>query len=469
MAKIVASSLDNFVLVTSSTNNITPYVTFSFSGSVASNVTISIADANDTTGYSKRLVGTSGGDSTSTSWNTDGSSIYSFLECLRQNNIFYNITLQNSTTIKAYIDSSTKYTITSSSPTVAVGGNYSSYNPSKFTKSVIMLQGEIDGSEKNISMEKYHKERTVSFNITSPFSKMAHKQPIIMNISGYSMIDGTPSGFTLPFDSVMIMPTTIDKFGYVDYDEYTYTGTLGRPGDYKKFLTNNFNRYYNYDELIGLSVFATNLDYVTLKKDYYTTGGLLIASKHSNMLTERNGIKFDLYDNLEIDKVEMEVGKQVGYVKVAACAINQSRLTDYITYTVRPKCHSNNEIFFVNELGGIDSFNFVAEKVDSYQIDDLKTYNVNHTREFGDTYQWQMVANKKNKQVIRISTSQISKETALWLNELAKSKYTFKFLGLDTPNFKIVIIDKFDIEVSSNSDEFELSLEYHTSDKEVTL
>ncbi len=121
---------------------------------------------------------------------------------------------------------------------------------------------------------------------------------------------------------------------------------------------------------------------------------------------------------------------------------------------------------YVNEIGGIDSFNFTHEEVIERKIDDLATYNINPIRPFGDTLEIERVLSKKNEITKVLSTNQVDKHTAEWLNELSKSMYTFQYQG-GSHRFKIIIVDKFDITTNNTSEEFELELEYHDSDNNV--
>ena len=68
-----------------------------------------------------------------------------------------------------------------------------------------------------------------------------------------------------------------------------------------------------------------------------------------------------------------------------------------------------------------------------------------------------------------MTTNQVDLATAQWLNELNKSKYVFQYLGIDNPKYKVIIVDKFDIETNTSTDDFELELEYHESDNEVNV
>jgi hypothetical protein len=261
------------------------------------------------------------------------------------------------------------------------------------------------------------------------------------------------------------MPTTLTKFQKVDYDNYLYTG-----GTQVHFLTNNERRYYNYDEWIGISFLSTlNLAYPRLKKDFYTNSGVYIDTVWSTQLIEKSGDsvkRFDMYDKFDLANIEYTSGKQVGYVLVYFVNGDGSttELSKPVRFDVLPKCKGNNEIFFLNEIGGIDSFNFTGTRTDDYSIDNLSTYFINPIKDYIESYELENVKQKRNKIVHTLSTHQVDYNTASWLNEMNKSKYAFKFLGMQAPMFKTIIIDKFDITTNNNDDEFELDMEYHDAD-----
>ena len=467
--KILASSLDNFIMVSSSSPVSLPYVTFTVGTIPNSGVVITIKDANDESGYRKDISGSSTSETTINSFNTSGLAIYSLLECLRKNTIFYNITVESSNTLKAMIDTSLKYSIESSNAGISIGGSFSSFSPNLPNKSVVMLQGTIN-DESNIVMEKYHNNQTISFNLTAPFQKTTFKKPLEFNVSGYQINSGVATGITIPYNRITVMPTTLTKFQGVNYDDYLYTGT-GKV----KFLTTQSNRYYNYGEWVGLSFLSSvNIAHPYIKKNFYTNSGVFLETEWTTQYVEvcGDGVKrYDVYDNFELAEIEAAHDKQVGYVLVYFVNGNGSNthLTEPIRFDVIPHCDGNNEIFFLNEIGGIDSFNFTNTKQVSRGIANKTTYNTNHIRPFIKEYEHQYVNSKRNKITTTVSSNQINAGIADWLNQLVKSKWTYKFLGVVAPMYKMIVVDKFDITTNTADAEFEISMEYYEADNESSI
>lgn len=458
--KIIASSLDNFIVISTSTAINLPYVTFSIASIPQSGVTLTITDANDENGYRKEIVGTRGGDTTSNSFNTAGDCIYTLMECLRMNSIFYSISIVNPVMIKAYLDTSLKYTIVSSGG-ITVGGNYSSYSPSLPNKSVLILQ-ESGNTDNSIVMEKYHNKQSVSFNITSPFQKTTYKTPLDFNLYGYTITNGqAASANTAPYTQITVMPTTLSKFQGVDYDMYLYTG-----GTKTNFLTTQTYRYYNYNEWVCLSILSTKT-VKGLKKSFYTNSGVFLETQYTTQYVEKNNVRYDIYDTFELNEIEAKHNKQVGYILVY-CWDGSKEITEPIKYEINPKCDGNNEIFFLNEIGGVDSFNFTNTKSVSRTIGNQTTYNINHISPFTTEYDHQYVKAKRDKVITSLSSNQINQGIADWLNQLVKSKYVYKFLGMVNPKYKMIVVDKFEIATNTNDEEFEVTLEYYDSDNEVS-
>jgi len=462
MAKtILASSLDNLIMINTSSPITLPYVTFTIAENISGEVNITIRNADDMSGFYKVIKGMADGDTTSNTFNTSGKAIYGLLECLKLNNIFFNIVVEKANTIKAQIDSSIKYFIASDNDGVSIGGSYSSYSPSMPNKTVLMMQGMLDDVT-NISMEKYHNDATISFNLTSPFQKSTFKNPLSFNLIGYEVVDGTPNDITVPYNNIIVMPTTLHKFQGVNYNQYYYTGSTK-----VNFLTTQTSRYYNYNEWVGLSILSDVP--VMLKKNYYTNSGVFLETELTTQYVEKNGIRYDIYDTFDLNDVEAVHDKQVGYILVYGVkADTKEEITSPIRFDIMPHCEGNNEIFFLNEIGGIDSFNFTNAKVISRSIDNAKTYSVTHISPYVDKYEHEYVNTKKNKISTTLSTNQVNAGIADWLNQLVKSKYVFKFLGLINPRYMMIVVDKFDIETSTNSEEFELEFVYHQADNDIT-
>lgn len=454
--KLIASSLNNFIILNNTHTTDSPYVTFTVGS--PSTVKIIIKDANNDDGYYKEIIGNSTNTISAESFKTSGVVALGLMECLKLNSIFFNITLESANTIKAYIDTSIKYDISVSGNGITVGGTYSSYEALSPNKMVVMLQGKIDENTTNITLEKYNNNPTISFNISSPFQYASLRTPLDLNVTAYQVYNSQASMVTVPYSKVTIMPTTLSKFQRVDYGKYYGGSTI-------HFLTNNENRYYNYGEHYGLSILSDSQP--TLRKKFYTNSGVFLETQTTCEYIEKNGIRYDIYDVLDLDNVEARYHHQVGYVDVYGVVGGKETIP--VRFNVKPRCKGNNEIFFINEIGGIDSFNFTNTKTIEREIDDLSTYFINPIKDWDDRYELQHTKQKRNEITIKLSTNQIDLDTARWLNELNKTKYSYLYLGTENPKYKVIIIDEFDIETNSSDDEFELELEYHDGDNEVNV
>ena len=237
--KIIASSLNNFIILNNTHTTDSPYVTFTVGS--PSNTKVIIKDANNDDGYYKEIIGNSTSVISSDSFNTSGVVALNFLECLKLNSIFFNITLESANTVKAYIDTSIKYQITVEGGGITVGGTYSSYEALSPNKMVVMLQGKIDENTANITMEKYNNNPTISFNISSPFHYSQLRVPLDLNITAYQVYNSRSSMVTVPYSKVTILPTTLHKFQSVDYSKFYSSEKV-------HLLTNNENRYKKYGE-----------------------------------------------------------------------------------------------------------------------------------------------------------------------------------------------------------------------------
>lgn len=449
--KLLASSLDNFILLNNSHTVSAPYVTFTVSN--PSNVKIIIKDALNEDGYHKETVGSTTATTSSESFNTGGLVIYNMLEWIKKTSIFFSPILQSANTIKVFIDTSVKYSITVEGGGITVGGTYSAFNPLQMNKTVLLLQGDIDDNRKMITMEKYNNDQTISFNVTSPFQYITRKDPITLNMISYQMYNDVSSNVTLPYSDITVLPTTLSKFQKIDYSNYYNTPKV-------HFLTNNEERRYNYGEYFALSVLSDTTP--TFKKNYYTNSGMFLETQTNTEYVEQNGIRYDIYDKFDLDGIEARYNHQVGYIDIYAVIGGNESYP--VRFYVIPKCKENNELFFVNEIGGIDSFNFTSTKEIEYAIDDQSTYFKNPISDFKDTYGIEYTKQKTNEINITLSIDSIDRKTAQWLNELNKSKYIYKFLGTLNPKYKMVIVDKLDIKVDNDSNEFTVELEYHDSD-----
>lgn len=463
---VLGSSLDNF-LVFKNNSGERPYVTFYVNDSGNPVGQITIKDALDDDGYNKVIKYSPSETISDSSFKTipgdKTATTFSFLECLRKNQLFFDIKLIQDIpnvgiVIRANIDSSTKYSIIGGSY-FTVGGNYSSYVPSEPNKFVLL---ENTGDEQ-ITLEKYAYSDTVSFNVTAPFEHLSFKDPFEMKLLGYRIENNSAYTETINNHNITVFPTTLNKFSNVRLiDFFTY-----QPENKADFLTNNMRRDYNYGEVVGLSV-MTSLPSLTLSKKYYTVSGRYLGEDSNVLYTESYKYRLDFYFSLDLEGVEASTNKQVGYVLVEAMNGSDS-LTNAIRYDIVPKCNQNNEIFFVNEVGGIDSFNFLGERVYNSSIDDQTTYFRNPTGKWGKIKEIEIVGQKKNKVEHTLTTTIINSETARWLNEMNKSKYAFLFVNDNPTKFQKIIITDLDIEISDRENTFEVEMTYQDSDNNISI
>ena len=461
MANILASSLNNYISVANAYTAKKPYVVFTVGS--PSVVTITIENALNEDGYRKVISGSPTAVLSSSSFRTQsGSTALSLLECLKLCPIFYNITLQSANAVKAYIDTSIKYSIAVGGSGISVGGTYQSYNVTPSPKVTVMLGCSLNGETVNIPMEKYSDEQTVRFDLTAPFSHMNFTNPISVNVAAYTVYDSVANTVSVPYSSFVVLPTTLKKFQDVDYSDYQNTSA-----EKKHFLTNLEVRPYNYGEHYAVSFLSTYSN-VTLKKSFYTNGGVFMESNTTVMLVEKNGIRYDFYDLIDIDSVEGRHGKQVGYIMVTAMN-GDSEISYPLKLVVQPKCSGNHEVFFLNELGGVDSFSFTDKQEDTYSIQEQDTFFRNPILGYGDTYLIEEVAQKTTSEAHSLTKYSVSADVARWLNELAKSKHTFLYVSSTNPKFKTIVLDRCSITVSSDAEEFDVNIEYHLSDDKLAI
>lgn len=446
--KYLGSSQDNF-LVFSNENYARPYVTFYFNNGGNPLGKVTIKDALDEDGYSKTINYSPSDVISDSSFKcvTDRTSnTFSFLECLRKNPIFYDIQLVSDIpnvgiVIKAYIDSSTRYAITCGS-IITVGGTYSSWTPKEPNKYVLLE----NTSEKQIILEKYTMADDVSFNVTAPFEHLSFKDPFEVKLLAYHIDDNQVNQDSIANNIITVFPTTLSKFDDTDL------------GDYEgKFLTHNHKRSYNYGETCALSLMGNG---GSITKKYYTNGRLFLMQDSDVLHSEQLAYRKDYYFRLNIESVENSTNKQVGYVEVS-CGNG-----DPIVYVVDAKCNDNNEIFFVNEIGGIDSFNFLGERQYDAKINNQTTYFMNPTRKYTAIKELEVVGQHINKVEHTLKTSIIDSDTARWLNELQKSKYAFLYKD---KRIERIIVTEMNISISDRNNTFEVELTYQDGDNNIAI
>lgn len=460
--RILGSSKDNF-LVFSNPNPERPFVTFYFNQTGNPVGRITIKDALDDDGYSKVINYSPEytiSDSSFRCTSDRTSNTFGLIECLKLNNIFYDISLVQDIPnvgilVKAYIDSSTRYSIVAGSILV-VGGSYSTYVPHLPNK-FVLLENTPDGQ---ISLEKYSYGEDVSFNVTAPFEHLSFKDPFNVKLLAYKSVSNVITQEGIANSNITVFPTTLRKFDDTNLSDYYiyYSGLR------VNFLTNNLERDYNIGETVALSV-MTDKPGIGIIKRYYTQSGQFINMESSVIRAESKTARKDFYFRFEIDNIERASNKQVGYCTVVANE-GGTELTYPVRYNVIPKCNQNNVIFFVNEIGGIDSYNFLGERVWENDIDDQSTYFKNPVKPFTTLKEIEAVSQKVVEEKHQLKTTIIDERTAKWLNELTKSKYCFTF---DGNVMERIIIDDFNIEVSDRNNTFEVELTYHSGDNKIAL
>lgn len=468
--KIVASSLDNFIIFNNENSQESPFVYMHISDScVGQNITIVFSDADNDDGVSYTVKGAAGNYITQSTFNTAGdrySVMYSLCECLKLNSFAYNVIIYNTNTVKFEIDSSRRWTITSTSAGM-VDGNYSQYNPYDINKFVVNVRAEIEGSITQFAMAKYNDAPEVSFNMTSPFQYTTFKHPINISLNAYSVIGNSTSMETLTNTFVTVMPTTLSKFETVDYNDYFCSQYNVEK---KYFLTRNFNRIYNYGEYVGLSILTDRSDaYTTLTKKYYTNSGSYLTSSTGYVYRDVSNNRMDFYDTFDIESVESNTGHQVGYVEVVAVSQGGDELTYPIRFEVQPRCGMTDTLFYINAIGGLESFTFMGGVTENSSIDEITIYRKNPKKPYEDTYELDFVKQKSMDDTVTVKTHRIDRTTAQWLKELQKSRYVFKFLGSGDPKFKMVVIESFDIELPSDERRFELECTYRYADSSINI
>lgn len=463
--KYLASSKDNF-LVFANDGFQKPMVTFYFKNTTVGTGYITINDALNEDGYRKTIYYSPDeiisestfkfkqGDKTANA--------FALAECLRKNSIFYDLTFTTDipnvgVLIKVYIDSSTRYEITAPND-IVVGGSYSSYVPKEPNKFVVML----NDSKNQITLEKYTTSDEVSFNVTAPYEHLSFKDPKQVKLIGYHIDNNNVVTDPIANNSVVVFPTTLSKFSDERLSDYCYSYT----GQRVNFLTHNFNRYYNYGEMCGLSVLTDKS--IGIVKKYYTVSGKYLAMDNNYKYKETYNMRQDIYFDIDISMVESITNMEVGYVEVCA-KYNGDEITKPVRYNIVPKCNQNNVIFFINELGGVDSFNFLGEREYKTKISKQVTYFKNPVKNYEITKELEIIGQKINNVEHNLKSAIIDSDTAIWLNELSKTKYPFLYVDSHGIKFERIVITDMNISVSDRENTFEVELTYKNGDNNIAI
>ena len=462
---LLASSLDSFYIFQNDNYIPSPYVTFTINNTSECNITIE--DSISEQDYKLVISGKSSYNVSDTTFRTATSTqatMYSLIECLKKNSLlFYDINILSSNSFRIKLDTSRTYTIYASNNNISVGGTYSTYNAVEFPKFSLIMQGNIDDNTTSIPLDKYNNQSTVSFNVTEPFESISFNKPLTLNLFGYEYFDGITKPLSITRSTIKILPTTLTKFEDVDYADYYFSTAQNTP---KKWLTTNTNRKYNYGEIVGLS-FLSDTNAITVKHKYYTNSGMYLTSISGASRIEQNDIRKDFYVQFDLDTVEATYRHQVGYVELVAM-YNGAEVSNAVRYTVKPKCRNNHTLFFLNKLGGIDSFNFANEAEYNSKITNSTSSFRNPLAPYADVYEIERKQSLKNEVHYKYNDT-VDYDCGIWLNELSKSKHVYLYLGNTAPYYMMVIVDSMNIVLTDNENRFDISVEYHHSDGEITL
>lgn len=459
---IIASSLDNFIIFDNPDHSELPYVNISINqGNVGQTITLTFEDADDPDAAKVVLEGTPDANITSRTFNTSGGVqqlMFSLMECLKMNSIVYDVHPVTPSMLNMGLDSSRKWSITGN---FSIGGNYTSYDPNKIQKWVLMVNTTIDSEATQFSMEKYNNNQQISFNVSAPFAYITSKFPFTIGLAAYSVNGGSVSMQSITNNQLIVMPTTLDKFETVDYSRYFLQSGNSEKKD---FLTRNFLRDYNYDEYVGLSV-LTDRNSITLTRKFYTNSGMFLTSSSGYYRKEYKNSRVDFYVKFDINTVENQFDHQVGYIDVVATD-GGVELTNPVRFVVNPKCDKNDTLFFINAIGGLDSYNFTGEHRFESDINERVTYMKNPQRPFTTLYELEHTKQVEIDQSYTSKTSLVNEKMANWLNELQRSKYVFKLID---GKFYMVLIDEMNIDLSDNEKYFEIECKYRYADTGINV
>lgn len=457
--KIIASSLDNFLILSNTHYTSRPYVEFTLTD-FGFTTDIVFQDADDPENYSLTINGKVGNSISYQTFNTATSiaqATLNLLEALKLNNITYNVTLRSSSTIRAYLDTSRNYKIYSSNAKVTITDAFSGYDVNAQNKIVLNIRTDVG----EFNLEKYVASEEVPFKVSSIFDSLNLFSPTTMNMLCYSVYNNEVEAIGINNAQITSMPTTLTKFETIDYDLYYIDSAVA---GVKKFLTNRSEIPYNYDEYFTLSLITNYaLGDINLLKKYYTNSGVFLTSETGQHYKEKNNIRLDFYDYLNLLEVENAYGKQVGYVDIVATN-GTTELTEGIRFIIKPRCTDNKVLWFVNKIGGVDSFNFTSSHSMETKIKENEVFYRNNIAPMSDTYVIENVRKKNIETTYTYSTHQLKSKWVEYLTELQRSKYVYIYDPEDNSKY-ICVVDDFNIDYDYDDKYSNLEIEFHISDE----
>lgn len=473
--EFLASSKPNLIKLYNDQYKTKPYVEITEYGSAADEWPLTIT-GND---FELKIVGTKGGMVTSTSFNItkDGTNnpILSLAEAMKKNiTIFYDVTTfqrGGKWYVRAYYDSSANY-YTGAGTGLQVSGDFMG----KYIPIVkYIMHYTVNDGESQFDAEKHTNDNNVSFNISNPFSGTIAKYPIKFNLSGYKSYnnsDGTT--LTTPLGSYdedyIVLPTTCGEFYELDYSNYFISKATNKKGE---FLTNRFAREIGYGEKVAMSVICDDSVSLKLRVKYFTPSGNYINHMEDPQLkslgyyfSETVNGRTDMYFDPAISYIESLSGKQVGYCEVVVMN-GSTEVSEPMRLNVNGKCKRLNTIFFINKIGGVDWYSFSGSVENEVSISNNETYTSNYIGEYTHNTKHKTNVRYKTMEKMRtLNSGKISASEALWLEELASSKYCF-ILNDNDNYFYEIVVDDVDIETDSSEKYAEISITYYVGDKDL--
>ena len=171
----------------------------------------------------------------------------------------------------------------------------------------------------------------------------------------------------------------------------------------------------------------------------YTTSGEYLGAMYGH---ERTRAAFSVVNTCLLDFTPLlDAYPKTGILKVGLARGN-SRVSNETEYIVLPEClHGVRQFFFINRLGGWDTFNF-----DTGLRDEIKpsyeTYDKTVTPDYGRGDSPEKVYSSVLENSFTAEGSPVTDEVALWLKELAASRVVLDGEG------NYVIIEDFTLNVS---------------------
>lgn len=518
--KILASSLDNFMILPNKQITPFPTVTFHIEGQLNDGAFITFEDRNNPELFQHTITAKNGATSTSKEFNpiTNGNMAnFALFDSLRQCAFIYDASIDMDGIITCSLDSSRTYRIYGewTRGNLRIEGTYTNYVSTEMPKSVLNLSGD----NFSFSMEKYSPDTTVSFNVSAPFTYTQSKHPIKVRMNGYQSLNGSNMPMPLPYSNMLILPTTLKKFEvFNESDFYTSTKqnflcsntaqTIGF-ASYKEWLYDS-DTYKS--DVAMLSIIADdddNIDTICkykMHQRFYSPSGKLIYESGDGQWFDGQMVWSKAYNNGRIDFskylhffpfADNYTEYQIGRIEVYVTK-NDEKVSNVYTFYPSYGCNRSTIIYFINKYGGVQTADFFDGYEVQSSIEDAEVYFTNPTEDrvgnisnypFEDCYksddpylldEIERVKTKRRNDTYIVKKI-CDKKEAEWLKELQSSKNVW--IAVENHQFdsngqyhlnaadrwQTIIVDSLDINMSDAQDEYELTLTFHKSDNNLRI